>query len=300
MKVRLTSIGLVFALLAAFVLVPAGTAVAKNDKKARPFQGVKAQGKFGDATLNVTRFDVNDAGQLVASGTVTSATRGALGTFENAPVELQQEEGFCTILTLRIQPIFLDLLGLVVQTSEINLIITANEREGLLGPLLCAIARLLDPRQAAERLNEVVALSGGKLSSKGSLTGGTDVTIKRFSQVNGQIYAHFVVAGKNGRTFGPFRTAAEIQQAPEIPEGACTVLRIVLQPVDFTLLGVRVQLFGATPEDPVVINIYGVPGPGNLLGNLICAILPEIQEAQAANRTSRVVWYLNRLLAASR
>jgi len=306
MKVRFTSIGLLFALLSAFIFVPGGSALAKNDKKAHPFKGVKAHGKVGEATLNVTRFDVNAAGQLVASGTVTSATRGTLGTFENAPVQVQQEPGFCTILTLRIQPIFLDLLGLVVETSEINLVITANENRGL-GRLLCAIARLLDPRDVADRLNAVVALNGGKLSSAQPLTGATDVTITHFSNVNGQIYANFVLSGKNGRPLGAFRTAVEVQQVPEIPEGACTVLRLVLEPIDVTILGVRIQLYGATPPDPatgfegdpVVVNIYGVPGEGNLLGNLVCALFPPMEEALEANRTNEVVWYLNRIVRAA-
>jgi hypothetical protein len=46
----------------------------------------------------------------------------------------------------------------------------------------------------------------------------------------------------------------------------CDILRLVLGPLDLNLLGLRVQL------NRVVLNITAEPGPGNLLGNLLCAI----------------------------
>jgi hypothetical protein len=51
----------------------------------------------------------------------------------------------CEILTLNLGPLFLDLLGLVIELDEVNLVIRAEEGPGnLLGNLLCAVARLLD------------------------------------------------------------------------------------------------------------------------------------------------------------
>jgi hypothetical protein len=47
---------------------------------------------------------------------------------------------------------------------------------------------------------------------------------------------------------------------------ACPVLHLELGPLDLNLLGLRVQL------NQVVLDITAVPGPGNLLGNLLCAI----------------------------
>ncbi|WP_331234966.1 hypothetical protein [Natronorarus salvus] len=58
---------------------------------------------------------------------------------------LDPEEGECPILTLDVGPIFLDLLGLQVDLSRIELDITAVAGEGnLLGNLLCAVANLLN------------------------------------------------------------------------------------------------------------------------------------------------------------
>jgi hypothetical protein len=45
----------------------------------------------------------------------------------------------CTILDLILNPIHLDLLGLVVDTSRIRVTITGNPAGGLLGNLLCAL-----------------------------------------------------------------------------------------------------------------------------------------------------------------
>lgn len=46
----------------------------------------------------------------------------------------------------------------------------------------------------------------------------------------------------------------------------CDVLNLVLGPLDLDLLGLVVHL------DRVVLNIDAISGPGNLLGNLLCAV----------------------------
>jgi hypothetical protein len=46
----------------------------------------------------------------------------------------------------------------------------------------------------------------------------------------------------------------------------CDILNLVLGPLDLNLLGLEVHL------NRVVLDIIAVPGPGNLLGNLLCAI----------------------------
>lgn len=48
--------------------------------------------------------------------------------------------------------------------------------------------------------------------------------------------------------------------------GACDVLNLDLGPLDLNLLGLQVDLA------PVVLDITAVPGAGNLVGNLLCAV----------------------------
>lgn len=46
----------------------------------------------------------------------------------------------------------------------------------------------------------------------------------------------------------------------------CPILHLELGPLDLDLLGLRVQL------NQVVLDVTAIPGPGNLLGNLLCAV----------------------------
>jgi hypothetical protein len=74
----------------------------------------------------------------------------------------------CSILSLNLGPINLNLLGLVVRTNEIQLRIDAVQGAGnLLGNLLCGITGILNPSalsstplgQLAQVLNALLALS---------------------------------------------------------------------------------------------------------------------------------------------
>jgi hypothetical protein len=51
-----------------------------------------------------------------------------------------QAQVICEILDLRIQPIRLELLGLILTTSEIRIRLRADSEGGLLGSLLCSLA----------------------------------------------------------------------------------------------------------------------------------------------------------------
>jgi len=303
MKLRMTSFALLFALLSAFVFAPAGSAFAKSDKKANPLKGVKAHAKIGDATLTVTQFSVNSSGKLVASGTVTTEKRGQVGTFSNAEVTVEPAQaGSCTILELNIQPIDINLLGLRVQTSEINLVISAEPGEGVLGDLLCTIANLLngDQNAIANILNRVLAALGGGLPTGTVLTGLLPINITGFTTVetaNGpQLTATFFVRTLSGTVVGPFTAPVTLQQN----DADCTILDLSLGPIDLNILGLRVELFGETRDDPVTITITGETGPGKLLGNLLCGIAglldgnPNLTQLQRLNFIAQI---LNRILA---
>jgi hypothetical protein len=54
-------------------------------------------------------------------------------------------------------------------------------------------------------------------------------------------------------------------QVPPIPN-ACEILDLVLGPINLDLLGLVVR------TNRINVRIDAVPGPGNLLGNLLCAI----------------------------
>jgi hypothetical protein len=70
---------------------------------------------------------------------------------------------------------------------------------------------------------------------------------------------------------------------------ACNVLHLVLGPLDLNLLGLTVHL------NTVVLDITAVPGPGNLLGNLLCALAGLLDGASLP--LGQITALLNQILA---
>ena len=74
-------------------------------------------------------------------------------------------------------------------------------------------------------------------------------------------------------------------------EVGCEVLDLVLGPLDVDLLGLQVHL------DQVHLNITAVPGAGNLLGNLLCAVAGLLDSTQLGNLGAVLTNLLNAILA---
>jgi hypothetical protein len=111
---------------------------------------------------------------------------------------------------------------------------------------------------------------GGRLVAMGTLTGtatvaGTTREIRRVVML-------------------PVKTGASARRIAAVQQ-TCQILRLVLGPLDLNLLGLRIQL------NQVILNITAEQGPGNLLGNVLCAVaglldgtsLPPSQVAQLLN-----------------
>lgn len=103
-------------------------------------------------TLAVTSLQVVN-GVLQATGTVTSGSTTV--PFSGVPVT--NPSGSCPVLTLNLGPLHLDLLGLVVDLSQVNLNITAQPGPGqLLGNLLCAVTNLLNNNAAGTAVTNLL------------------------------------------------------------------------------------------------------------------------------------------------
>jgi hypothetical protein len=187
-------------------------------------------------TAQITSFHATAAG-VVANGTFKGTLRsGTRVTHDSAPVKFavlaRAGGGRCNILTLHLAPVFLELLGLQVQTSTINLNITAQRGE-VLGNLFCALSRAkVSFPKAARDLNS--RLHGRPLQ---------------------------VMAASDSLP------ASAAQAAP----ASCQVLKLVLGPLHLNLLGLVVDLYGDTRTSPVVVTINAVPSQG-LLGQLLCGL----------------------------
>jgi hypothetical protein len=85
----------------------------------------------------------------------------------------------------------------------------------------------------------------------------------------------------------PSGTTPPSASAP-LPQASCEILRLSIGAIDLNLLGLTVHL------NPVLLVITAVPGPGNLLGNLLCAIANLLN---GPSPLAGIVALLNQLLA---
>jgi len=202
-------------------------------------------------TARVTSFHATKHG-LRANGTLTGRLASGTGVSrDSAPVnfavQAKARHGRCDVLTLHLAPLDLELLGVQVQTSTINLDIYALHGQ-VLGNLFCALsrARVTFPKAAniARALNTRLH--------------GRSLRVFTASQT--------VRARTTGASMSPWRADATTA-AP----ASCQVLKLVLGPLNLNLLGLVVNLYGQTHKSPVIVTINAIPSQG-LLGQLLCGL----------------------------
>ncbi len=120
------------------------------------------------------------------------------------------------------------------------------------------------------------------------------VTITSFATEANQLVAKGVLNGTLTQADGTTNT---ISQAVSLPVAGvdpnCQILNLVLGPLDLNLLGLTIHL------NQVVLNITAVPGAGNLLGNLLCAVANLLNGGGALSTLlTQLQTLLNQILAA--
>jgi hypothetical protein len=146
--------------LALTLMAMVGLVAAPAVAAAPPTRGDALAQTVEGATVTVNSL-TRDGTQLLADVTVTNDLTGDSVT-GLVPAAVGAA---CDILTLDLGPLDLDVLGLVVELSEVNLDITAEPGPGnLLGNLLCAVAGLLDgPSPLAGAIDRLLGLINGLL-----------------------------------------------------------------------------------------------------------------------------------------
>jgi hypothetical protein len=110
-------------------------------------------------------------------------------------------------------------------------------------------------------------VTGTLANGEGDVAG--RITVQRVKVSKGKLVAVATFKGKVTNAAGVARTATKTVNVPvdvQATAASCPILHLVLGPLDLNLLGLLVHL------DKVVLNIDAQPGPGNLLGNLLCAV----------------------------
>ena len=138
----------------------------------------------------------------------------------------------CDVLELDLKELHLELLGLIVDLDRLHLTIKANSEGGLLGSLFCSLAG-----QGA---------SAAKLRK-------TANKMTRAAHQNG--------LDRQGVASFRVQVAPGLAQAGQV----CTILDLVLGPLDLNLLGLMIHL------DRVHLTITADPTKG-ILGSLLCSL----------------------------
>jgi hypothetical protein len=74
------------------------------------------------------------------------------------------------------------------------------------------------------------------------------------------------------------------------PARTCSILNLTLGPLDLNLLGLVIHL------NQVHLTIDAQSGPGNLLGNLLCAVAHLLDGNPLGNVLNQIVGLLNRII----
>lgn len=114
------------------------------------------------------------------------------------------------------------------------------------------------------------------------------------SVVNGILTAAGMLIGNVlGPTGAVVGTVNQPSAAPLQVSGSCQILSLTLGPLHLDLLGVVIDL------NQIVLNITAVPGAGNLLGNLLCAVAGLLNQGGAlSNLLTQLSTLLNQIIGA--
>lgn len=143
-----------------------------------------------------------------------------------------------------------------------------------LTPILASFVLLPAPAHAAQKSGSSplkLAIPSAPLTTAGGTAAGTLTNavfkVTSFANQNGQLVANGTLTGTMTTASGAtqsVKTAATavVNQA----SGTCQILDLTIGPINLNLLGLVVQ------TNTIHLNITAQQGPGNLLGNLLCAV----------------------------
>jgi len=247
----------------------ASTAAASGDTGTQPmtlhaYKAAMSNTSTADATkvrldVSAQRFVVRH-GDVYAKGPVTATAIQPDGTKQVTTQRVRlkvRTTHRCRILSLHLAPLYLNLLGLQVRTSDINVKIT-GDRHRLLGSLFCSLSRGIN-------LNRL-QLAKRTVHSLNQRLDNRPLHLVRF---RAPVYP------QQQPTSSTTNTTTGMQRAiPPVPPGSCEVLDLLLGPLHLDLLGLIVDLYGPTRQDPVEVLVTADPN-GGLLGSLLCQTIAQ-------------------------
>ncbi len=221
---------LVVSIAIGLVAIPAAAASASPNATTATATVNTPQGHLA-VSVKVNRFYATAAATR-ASGTAT-ATLTPIGqhpqTITKTVTLAATRSGSCTILTLNLEELNLNLLGLNVHLEKVVLNVTGQPHGGVLGSLFCSLARAkvkVARVSAVKRLNSAIH-KGGPLQ--------------------------------------PLSFGVPVRATTSATGPTCSVLDLVLGPLNLNLLGLVVDL------NRVHLTVTAEPA-GGVLGSLFCGL----------------------------
>ena len=141
-------------------------------------------------------------------------------------------------------------------------------------PSSTALSVPITPAQSGGVLNGVFTITSFSLNEAGQIV------------ANGVFTGTATVGGITQTITSTASTVIGISQA-----ASCRILDLTLGPLHLDLLGLVIDL------NQVHLTITAVPGPGNLLGNLLCAVAHLLDNNASPTALQQIVNLLNQLLA---
>jgi hypothetical protein len=135
------------------------------------------------------------------------------------------------------------------------------------------------------------ALSGTFTDAAGTVYSYTAcATLKSVNAADGGTATLRVVGTVTNTATGAVTTFTQNVTAPVTATGTCTILDLTIGPIDLNLLGLVVH------TDTIHLEITAQQGPGNLLGNLLCAIA-GLLDGSGGSLTNQIANLINQVLA---
>jgi hypothetical protein len=177
---------------------------------------------------------------------------------------------------------FMRLLALVVAVATL----------GLVGGIGAGLAGAAPPEVVGKKTVQVrgTADDGSKFNGQFTVTNFRQAAAGASTPVEavGDLKGKLIHPGQGVGAQDVSQTGVAMPAA--VAQASCEILDLVLGPLDLNLLGLEVHL------DTVHLNITAVPGAGNLLGNLLCAVAGLLDPSGAITNLLQFVNLLNQLL----
>jgi hypothetical protein len=124
-----------------------------------------------------------------------------------------------------------------------------------------------------------------KVNKAGDLVG-VGRLVAKMTRGNGNVVGKVIQRAKipvlkaNGAPLGRVAAAAT----------SCRILNLVLGPLNLNLLGLKITL------NRVHLRIVAIPGPGNLLGNLLCAVAGLLDQGISPTQLAQILSAISQIL----